>query len=342
MKTLEQIHHEPFDKVSDKWSIYLREYDRLFSPMRGKPVTMLEIGIQNGGSLERWPIYFAQGQQFVGCDINPDCERLAYDDPRIHLVVGDANQPETTARILAHAPKFDIVIDDGSHTSGDIARAFANFFPHIERGGMFVAEDLHCSYWKSFDGGLFHPHSSMAFFKLLADIVNHEHWGIGLSRTQILRDFCNVYKLTLSEELLASIHSIEFVNSMCIIRKDDPQSNVLGRRQIGGLNEHVLPGHKPLNDTYSSAPDQEVAFGASDDTTQGVWPKDLLLERLAALKQEVGKLNQDVVASKQTIEQQVHSLQLLKEELVSVYASKSWRMTAWLRQFGKFLRSLFR
>lgn len=341
MKTLEQIHHEPFDKVSDKWSIYLREYDRLFSPMREKPVALLEIGIQNGGSLERWSSYFTQGQQFVGCDINPDCEQLVYDDPRIHLVVGDANQPETAGRILARSPRFDIVIDDGSHKSGDIVRAFANFFPHIEDGGLFVAEDLHCSYWKSFDGGLFHPHSSMAFFKRLADVINHEHWGIGLGRTQLLQDFFDTYQMDISEGLLSSIHSVEFINSICVIRKDSPDNNDLGCRQIGGGKELVVSGIKALHGTKNHAPDQESTPPSALTSTEG-WHNNLLLARLADLKQEVTRLAQQVEASKKTIDEQAHVQKVLKEELNAVYASKSWRMTASLRHAGQVVRSLFR
>ena len=341
MKTLEQIHHEPFDKVSDKWSIYLSEYDRLFSPMRERPVALLEIGIQNGGSLERWSTYFAKGQHFVGCDINPDCERLAYADPRIHLIVGDANHPETVARILACTPKFDIVIDDGSHTSGDIVRSFANFFQYIETGGLFVAEDLHCSYWKSFDGGLFNPHSSMAFFKRLADVINHEHWGIGLGRTQLLQDFCDTYRTALSDELLISIHSVEFINSMCVIRKDLPGKNQLGSRQIGSGKELVVSGISVLHGTRNHSPDQEDTPPAELTSTDG-WQNNLLLTRLGDLKQEAIQLAQQVEASKKAIDEQAHVQRLLKEELDAVYASKSWRMTAGLRQAGQILRSLFR
>lgn len=341
MKTLEQIHHEPFEKVSDKWSIYLREYDRLFSPMRERPVALLEIGIQNGGSLERWAAYFRRGTHFIGCDINPDCERLSFEDTRIHLIVGDANQHENVTRILACAPRFDIVIEDGSHTSGDIVRAFVNFFPHVENGGLFVAEDLHCSYWTSFEGGLFHPHSSMAFFKRLADIVNHEHWGIGIGRAQLLQDFWDTYQVRLSDEILSSIHSVEFINSICVIRKDLPEKNELGSRQIGGEKELVVSGHKALHGTRSHPPDQESIAPSAPTTTDG-WQNNLLLTRLSDLKQEVNRLSTQVDTSERTIEEQAKVQRLLKEELQIVYASKSWRVTAPFRQVGQLLRSLLR
>ena len=60
MKSLFELYREHQGKVSDKWSIYLSEYDRLFSSYRDRPVRMLEIGIQNGGSLEIWSKYFPE------------------------------------------------------------------------------------------------------------------------------------------------------------------------------------------------------------------------------------------------------------------------------------------
>ena len=51
-KSLEILYAEHLGKSSDKWELYLLEYDRLFSAYRNKPINILEIGVQNGGSLE--------------------------------------------------------------------------------------------------------------------------------------------------------------------------------------------------------------------------------------------------------------------------------------------------
>src|SRR6266540_4439758 len=115
--TLERLYAVHVGKVSDKWSLYFNEYDRILDEYRNKPVRLLEIGIQNGGSLEIWSKYFKNAQKLVGCDINPDCARLTYDDPRVAVVLGDANSEPTQQEILGHAPIFDLIIDDGSHRS---------------------------------------------------------------------------------------------------------------------------------------------------------------------------------------------------------------------------------
>jgi hypothetical protein len=244
MKSIRELYVEHQGKVSDKWSLYLEEYDRLFGPYRDRPVRLLEIGIQNGGSLELWSKYFMQAVALVGCDINPDCARLTYSDSRISVVVGDANTDAAAAEVFAHSNSFDIVIDDGSHRSSDIVRSFARYFPTLSEGGLFVAEDLHCSYWADFEGGLFDPNSSITFFKRLADVVNYEHWGITRSNRAVLEGIFARYGCEIAEDVLDQIHSVEFINSICVIRKAPPAQNRLGERFIAGEVELVVTGHK--------------------------------------------------------------------------------------------------
>jgi hypothetical protein len=254
--SLEQLYADHQGKVSDRWSLYLSEYDRLFSAYRDRPIRMLEVGIQNGGSLEIWSKFFPNAERIVGCDINPACAMLEFEDSRVTVVVGDANTEEDKQKILGHSSSFDLIIDDGSHQSDDIVRLFANYFPHLNDDGIYVVEDLHCSYWQQFQGGVFYPYSSIAFFKRLADVVNHEHWGNDKARQAILQTFASEYGADFDDELLGHIHSIEFINSICVIRKMRPTANVLGRRVIAGSIELVASGHLPLHGSPCPRPDQ--------------------------------------------------------------------------------------
>jgi hypothetical protein len=153
--TLKKIYAEHTGKVSDKWSLYLEEYDRIFKEYRQKSLNMLEVGVHNGGSLEIWAKYFHNGQHFVGSDINPECSKLLFDDARITVVIGDINSDKTQKDIKSIVSSFDIIIDDGSHISSDIVKKFAKYFPLLNDEGLFVVEDLHCSYLEEFEGGLF-------------------------------------------------------------------------------------------------------------------------------------------------------------------------------------------
>ena len=70
-KTLKQLYGEHKGKVSDKWFSYLSEYERIFASYREMPLRLLEIGVQNGGSLEIWSKYFHKAEKLLGCDIRP-------------------------------------------------------------------------------------------------------------------------------------------------------------------------------------------------------------------------------------------------------------------------------
>ena len=83
-KTLTQIHCENTGKVSDKWSSYVQYYDQIFLPLKLEQINILEIGVQNGGSLETWAQYFPNAAHIIGCDIDPSCEQLTYTEERIH------------------------------------------------------------------------------------------------------------------------------------------------------------------------------------------------------------------------------------------------------------------
>ena len=114
----------------------------------------LEIGIQNGGSLEIYSEYFTNPEIIVGCDIDPRCRLLQY-APGIKVVIGDCAADETRSKITAISSSFDLIIDDGSHISDDVIVAFLKYFPFVKPGGVYVIEDLHTSYWQRWQGGLF-------------------------------------------------------------------------------------------------------------------------------------------------------------------------------------------
>ena len=240
-KSLQQLYSEHTGKLSHKWTSYLVEYERLFAPFRDRAISMLEIGVQNGGSLVLWSRYFPRATRLVGCDIDPKCAQLVFDEPRITVLVADAGSEQGLAAVLAQGNCFDLVIDDGSHTSGDIVRGFARYFPLVPDGGLYVCEDLHAGYWKELEGGLLDPHSSITFFKMLVDVVHHEHWRIVGARRDILRHFAKRYGVEFDEQQLARVHSVEFINSLCVVRKEPAPANSVGLQVVVGTEAQVDP-----------------------------------------------------------------------------------------------------
>jgi hypothetical protein len=314
--TMRQLYAEHKDKVSDKWSSYLDTYDELFSPYCDRQIRILEIGVQNGGSLEIWSKYFPKAALLVGCDADKACRTLQYADPRIQLVIGDANARAVQDEILRLSTDFDIIIDDGSHRSADIVSSFCRYFPRLRTDGLYVAEDLHCSYWAHFQGGLFAPLSSISFFKRLADLINFEHWGVPGTRTDLLRSFTDAYGCAALAEDLAGIYSVEFRNSICVVRKRTADETRLGSRVVAGLAAEINPQCVALGGTTISGAD-EATNGWSD---LGHLPEVELVE----LRKSCSALTQE--------------LQRARLELNSVYSSRSWRLTSPLRRLASSLR----
>lgn len=307
-ESLRQLFQDHAGKVSDKWSLYLDEMDRLFAPYRDHPIHLLEIGVQNGGSLEIWAKYFPEAKKIVGCDVDERCRDLEFDDPRIAVVVGDANSDACARELLEEAPEFDIIIDDGSHEANDIIGSFARYFPSLTETGLYSVEDLHCSYWADYGGGLRNPFSPMSFFKRVADIINFEHWRTSESRRQLLSQFVEEFGIRVDEFDLTRVHSVEFVNSLCIVKKRLPEQNTLGKRIIAGQREPVTTGwHK-----FAGTAVHDIEAVPSNDSDLDVFR---LLEVQNSLERTVAGREVDIERLQGEVERLQGDLERLQDNL---------------------------
>ena len=135
-KTIREL-FASFSHLTDKGSMhsYLDFYDQLFSPLREKPILIVEIGVLVGGSLMLWDSYFCHAEaRIVGVDINTSTRR----DGRVEYVQGDGTDEEIVRKI----GQPDIVIDDGSHTTSDQCASFICWWPSLKPGGVYVIEDI--------------------------------------------------------------------------------------------------------------------------------------------------------------------------------------------------------
>jgi lipopolysaccharide transport system ATP-binding protein len=294
-------------KQAAKWHGYLQHYDKYFIELKERPLRILEIGIQAGGSLEVWAQYFRFATHIIGVDIDPACKDLCYEDSRIRVLIGDINATETLKSLAAVTATLDLVIDDGSHHSSDIICSFLQIFPRLTDGGIYLIEDLHCSYWAEYGGGLYHPLSAINFFKKIVDIINQSMWGVRIHANDFLADFQVILYAYLSNvaikefdwSFLADIHSIEFVNSICIIRKRSAANNGLGPLVLSGYQINDQFKHDKSNNWYQYEPvEMSVPSQHSNIYSEIDVHKKEENEILLLVHQEINRLKKENIALK--------------------------------------------
>ena len=64
---------------------------------------------------------------------------------------------------------FDVVIDDGGHTTGQQIQSFLHlYFSAMKTDGIYIVEDLHTNYWPEY---FTHP-SGLTFVDLAGQLVH--------------------------------------------------------------------------------------------------------------------------------------------------------------------------
>lgn len=146
MNKLEKyFYNNPGKHQIHKWSHYFEIYDRHFSRYIGTNPTILEVGVDRGGSLEMWNNYFDGECTIYGVDINPACNDIQI--PNTEIVVGDQSDVKFWDEFKHKVPKLDIIIEDGGHTMHQQITTFECMYDHVKDDGVYLCEDLHTSYW---------------------------------------------------------------------------------------------------------------------------------------------------------------------------------------------------
>lgn len=216
-------------RMIHKWQHYFEIYDRHFSAYRNRPLTLVEIGIYQGGSLQMWRDYFGPQAAICGVDVNPLCKQ--FEVPGIRIVIGDQGDPAFLASLAKEMPSIDILIDDGGHTMRQQRTTFEVLYPVIAPDGIYVCEDLHTSYWPEYGGGHLDPRSFIEFSKNYIDRLNAYH-----SR--------DPQSLPVSD-FTRTAHGMHYYDSMLVIEKrahGPPEDRKSGTRTLA---DNVFPPPRP-------------------------------------------------------------------------------------------------
>lgn len=201
----ENLFYNTLSKKSSKWSNYFEIYHKHFDKFLNKEITLLEIGIAKGGSLELWHNYFGNKCKIFAIDIDPKVLELAYEFDT-NITIGNQSDNSFWKNYLSQKPNFDIVIDDGGHSMIEQITTLINIFPHLNDGGVLLIEDTHTSYWRDFGGQLLNPDTLIERSKTLIDFLHKQHIP-NLAPNKLLVDIFN------------DLFSITFYNSIVVFEK---------------------------------------------------------------------------------------------------------------------------
>jgi cephalosporin hydroxylase len=135
------------NRYTDKNSAhsYVPFYDELFASKEKTATSILEVGIQTGGSMTMWANYFTNAV-IHGLDImHIDHVRDELkNDSRLRLYTSvDAYDPAyVEATFASKGMQFDMMLDDGPHTLESMVAFIKLYSPMLKSDGIMVVEDV--------------------------------------------------------------------------------------------------------------------------------------------------------------------------------------------------------
>ena len=173
MNELEQYFEKNDKRLINKYQHYFDVYDRHFSKYKGQEITIVEVGVFQGGSLQMWRSYFGPKAKIWGIDIDPRCKLL--EEQNTNIIIGSQEDETFLESIYDITGPIDILIDDGGHTQKQQIKTFKILFDKIKNDGVYLCEDVHTSDWLSYGGGSNRMGTFIQFTKKLIDKLNAFH-----------------------------------------------------------------------------------------------------------------------------------------------------------------------
>lgn len=218
MVSLDEIAIKYGTDKSSKIHNYCDKYEKYFNFTRESDIKILEIGVFNGESLSTWNEFYPNSL-VVGIDIDSRCKD--YERDNIKVEIGSQDDELFLNLVNEKYGDFNLIIDDGSHLQSHMIKSFEILFPLLNKGGVYVVEDVCCSYWGGYEGGLKKNGTSVEYFKNLIDDVNFygemsENFTPNVARRE---DVLIDHVITKNLSIRCDIESINFLNSLIIITK---------------------------------------------------------------------------------------------------------------------------
>ena len=215
---LERFFRHGVHRLIHKPPNYFPIYERHLERFRNRPVTMLEIGVFHGGSLQMWKSYLGPEAQIWGVDIDERCKALEED--QIAIRIGDQSDRSFLRKLVSEMPEIDIVLDDGGHMMQQQIRSFEEIYPHVAKTGVYLCEDVGTSYWRSYGGGFRRRGTFIEYSKDLVDRLHAE--SIDRSRRSTLLGYLQPWKPRppALDDFTNSTLSMSFYENMVVFERE--------------------------------------------------------------------------------------------------------------------------
>lgn len=228
--------------LSIKQSSYFQVYEDVLRKFVGQELTLVEIGVLNGGSLFMWRSYLGPKARIIGVDFNASARHLESVGFEIHI--GNQADPAFWEEFFASVGRVDVVIDDGGHTNRQQIVTVHSCLPHINDGGVILVEDVHTSYFRDF--GNPSRYSFVNWAKSLVDAVNGRFPGVSMRASTRTRD-C-VYRVSFFESIVClHIDRVKCVvpswasnGGIAVVGAEDQRHLAMPNKFIGRIRKILL------------------------------------------------------------------------------------------------------
>ena len=130
----DKISHHGYHRFYDRFLHQFSEHDEIL---------MLELGYEDGYSIDIWKKYFKKAR-IHSIDIIDNPENLLVDQ---FFKVDQNSNKELDQFVLENTEKYDFIIDDASHVPTHQWNTFIRFMSILKENGVYIIEDIETSYW---------------------------------------------------------------------------------------------------------------------------------------------------------------------------------------------------
>lgn len=148
-KIIGELNENP-NLITDKGGMHeyiQRFYDDEFTPKKLDNITIVEIGVWNGGSVDLFGKWFENGK-IIGIDNFSQVSYDMVDSVKLRikninnaeLIIGDGYHDDIVNQFKDES--IDYLIDDGSHIIENQIDCVKKYYSKIKKGGKIIIEDI--------------------------------------------------------------------------------------------------------------------------------------------------------------------------------------------------------